>query len=278
MKVLMKIFLWLVVPACGLRLSQGGGNLSPMISTMGRGSNAQSMQCSVDDFQKTKAYLIKSGLLQYSYNADALYNEIQTTCQADKPMPVISNKTLIVNLGQGTTGTRWLARVMASLGFHSAHNCIKVGPNAYASDEFEYISDAPVPYQATHIIQGYPNAVFLFSLRDAEEWRVSRLEHHNGPHPAFDICGRKVSPPLARAESATYETVRQIWLSCILPEEKIFKFNLFTTDDDTFLLQLKSFLEKHGLQKEMWEEKFQQLREMRSSAMLRDFDPHGNCP
>lgn len=236
------------------------------------------MLCPKHDFQQTETTLLNDELLSNTYNATAMYDAMSKACKPRKSVPVVSDKTLIVNVAEGTTGTRWLDRVMATLGFRHSHNNMNVNYTAYASPIYEYIADSPVPYQANEIIDAYPNAVFFMSMRDGEDWRTSRIRHHlymdpgRHWHPAFDICGQKNAPSMKHPEAATYFTVREIWLSCVLPQERLFQFNLFNTDDDTFLIELKVFLEKHGLHrgKDRWEEKFAHLVSMKSLARMRD--------
>eukprot|EP00746_Dinoflagellata_sp_MGD_P150384 gnl/MRDRNA2_/MRDRNA2_82281_c0_seq2.p1 gnl/MRDRNA2_/MRDRNA2_82281_c0~~gnl/MRDRNA2_/MRDRNA2_82281_c0_seq2.p1 ORF type:complete len:309 (+),score=45.35 gnl/MRDRNA2_/MRDRNA2_82281_c0_seq2:132-1058(+) len=228
-------------------------------------------KCSKQDFEKTQNELISQGLMKNTHNAEDKYDEFVEAFKGCKTYPVTSKRKMLVNIGEGTTATRYVDTVFEAIGFKALN--FKV-PNAelYKSPKFDYISDNDVPYQVSEIIQRYPNAIFIMSMRDGEDWRTSRIKHHihdrHGTpvstwHPAFGCEDNGKAPVNMYNESAAaYFTAREIWWDCVL-KERLFQFNLFEsanpTHDTKFFQGLKAFLEKHGYQKPNWEHNFQRL-------------------
>merc|ERR1712118_383297 len=59
----------------------------------------------------------------------------------------------VINLGEGTTGTRFLSCVFQRLGFRTSHNELISDANDYSSlSEYDYISDNPMNMQGAHIL------------------------------------------------------------------------------------------------------------------------------
>eukprot|EP00746_Dinoflagellata_sp_MGD_P001692 gnl/MRDRNA2_/MRDRNA2_103210_c0_seq1.p1 gnl/MRDRNA2_/MRDRNA2_103210_c0~~gnl/MRDRNA2_/MRDRNA2_103210_c0_seq1.p1 ORF type:complete len:297 (-),score=52.31 gnl/MRDRNA2_/MRDRNA2_103210_c0_seq1:42-932(-) len=259
MKVTMKVFLCLIVAACGLRMLQTPD--TEMFRGRGEESfSAPMTQCSMRKFKQTELDAHRLGLLNNSYNAQKKYHTIFEACRRVKQGPVLSNKTLIVNLGMGTTGTRWVNKVLKTLGFKTLHNPMGSQPKDYM--DVEYVSDDPVCGQTYEINDAFPNAIFMMSWRDGKQWQKSRLKHkdHAKYWRTLNLCGLKGQ--LGDADAATDLSAREIWLSCVLPPERLFQYNLFNMDDKNFLSKLKTFLEKHGHQKPNWEEKFSKLMDL----------------
>ena len=90
----------------------------------------------------------------------------------------------VINLGEGTTGTRFLSCVFQRLGFRTSHNELISDANDYSSlSEYDYISDNPMNMQGAHILatrHGGQIPGAILSLRDPREWARSRLAHHQG--------------------------------------------------------------------------------------------------
>ena len=160
-----------------------------------------------------------------------------------------NSKRLIINLGYGTTGTRWVSCVMSSLNFSSAHwnpdHNLMTGTKAW--NNYEFISDNPVPEQAWQLIKANPNGTFLLSMRDAQDWVKSRLHHHSwitkqetpcGTHFLKSKEGKKSSP----AATVAYEA----WVACLVPQDQLFSFNLWKMDKIEFVLELVQFLKRRG--------------------------------
>jgi len=168
-----------------------------------------------------------------------------TTCETPsasvwKP----SQKRLIINLGYGTTGTRWLTTKMQGLGFKTAHNELKCGTKQWS--KYDYITDSPVAYQSWFLMNAFPNATFLLSMRDGEEWMESRFTHHHitqqpapcGRHSFKDEAGKLASPPTSVAYHA--------WVKCLVPKDQLFAFNLWRYDEKDFIEELIRFLRQRG--------------------------------
>merc|ERR1712232_1202289 len=90
---------------------------------------------------------------------------IRITC--GNKQKAVSHKKIIINMGQGTTGTRWLNSVMRCLGFQTAHNIESI-KNVKSWQQWDYISDSPVPFQTWDLVRAYPKALFFLSVRHGE--------------------------------------------------------------------------------------------------------------
>ena len=84
----------------------------------------------------------------------------------------------IVNVGEGTTGTRFLNCVFQRVGFRTSHN----EALSYESlSKYDYVSDNPINMQGAQIFAGHHGGQIpgvILSLRDPKEWAHSRLRHH----------------------------------------------------------------------------------------------------
>ena len=182
----------------------------------------------------------------------AAYREINSTkkcmalgSNASKKWYPNNKKKLIINLGYGTTGTRWLHCVMQRLGFKSAHNVNIAGTAAY--NRYDYVADSPVPYQAYQLIKTNPDAAFLLSLRDGKTWWRKRLEDHRSHPDQPKPCGNHdLSSKEARSKSPAINIAFEAWVKCLVPSDQLFSFNLWETNDDTFIKSLVQFLERRG--------------------------------
>ena len=90
----------------------------------------------------------------------------------------------LINLGEGTTGTRFLSCVFESLGFRTSHNEPVSEANDFKSlSDYDYVSDNPMNMQGAHILatrHGGQIPGVILSLRDPIDWARSRLSHHVG--------------------------------------------------------------------------------------------------
>lgn len=159
-----------------------------------------------------------------------------------------SAKGLVIDLGEGTTGTRWLHQIVRELGYRSMHN-VQVGhdhPNQCYSrnlrdkhqsgetrcttiyENFDFVSDSPVAYQVYNLVMAFPRANFVLSIRDGEEWRQSRLKHHTDAKHwvAASPCG--IGPEMSSPEAGIEEEVLAVWITCFVPRNRLFIFNLFS--------------------------------------------------
>jgi len=168
---------------------------------------------------------------------------------------------LTVNLGAGTTGTRFLQCVLKNASrLRCAHNvgfCHRdprshahtspCDPGATArADKYDYVADSPVPYESMRLLLSHPGnltAGVILSLRDPFDWVQSRVRHHAYDH----CCSIPTAPcgyPSARmAVNPTQKQRRgyamafflyQAWAACIgssphlgYDSSHLFAFNLF---------------------------------------------------
>jgi len=125
-----------------------------------------------------------------------------------------SNRTgpgLIVNAGEGTTGTTCLDAVFTRLGLRAAHftddlrresewSCTNAswidGVDCTAPyDRYDVVSDTPVPNHLPYILSSHPGSAFagsLLTVRDPHDWAISRLDGHPTVLAAVP-CGCRVS-------------------------------------------------------------------------------------
>lgn len=175
------------------------------------------------------------------------------TCSHDPTIWPVSTKELLIDLGEGTTGTRWLNNVVKKLGYRSMHN-LKVGsdhPNQCYSktkrrgkndllveckctkiyEGYDFISDSPISYQVYELVMSFPRAKFLLSIRDGEGWQRSRVDHHRSAvnWSAASPCG--YGPKMSSAQAAIEEEVLTTWITCFVPRNRLFAFNLFRDND-----------------------------------------------
>jgi hypothetical protein len=123
-----------------------------------------------------------------------------------------SERPKLINAGEGTTGTRFLACVADGLGFKSGHNpdalhvCLPTNASDVSSssaqaeladghcthswDAFTFLTDNPVPDQLVPLLLTNPAAPVMLSLRNPYAWRASRLAHHE---EGQDVAGWGVS-------------------------------------------------------------------------------------
>lgn len=133
---------------------------------------------------------------------------------------------MLLNLGDGTTGTRFINCVMKRLELRTAHglremlpqlgcdlHCIEVdkrvrrpiapfadapgyGTNETCGswtkivDAYDYVSDSPVPHWAAALLATHrgARAAVLLTLRDPWEWVASRLAHHARDAPGWTVA------------------------------------------------------------------------------------------
>ena len=90
----------------------------------------------------------------------------------------------LINLGEGTTGTRFLSCVFERVGFRTSHNEPVSEANDFKSlSRYDYVSDNPMNMQGAHILatrHGGQIPGVILSLRDPRDWARSRLSHHVG--------------------------------------------------------------------------------------------------
>ena len=97
---------------------------------------------------------------------------------------------LIVNVGEGTTGTRFLSCLMARLGLRTSHGlprftCGQDKPTRTCTsrfDSYDYVSDSPISFMLVPLLRAHTGSVQVVqTLRDPWAWLESRLKHTEHP-------------------------------------------------------------------------------------------------
>ncbi|MEM8828058.1 MAG: sulfotransferase family protein [Cyanobacteria bacterium P01_G01_bin.19] len=81
-------------------------------------------------------------------------------------------KNKVFGLGLSKTGTSSLTRALTLLDYKSAH-FIKI----HNFDKYDAITDTPIPVIYRALDRQYPQAKFVLTIRDAEDW-VKSFENH----------------------------------------------------------------------------------------------------
>ena len=92
-----------------------------------------------------------------------------------------AQRPVIIDTGDGTTGTRFLACIGRTLGLRVDHNIVSQPTNATAFyDTFDMLLDSPIPYQTHHLLATHARnqTVLMLTVRDPWDWLDSRLTHH----------------------------------------------------------------------------------------------------
>eukprot|EP00039_Didymoeca_costata_P014504 m.235049 g.235049 ORF g.235049 m.235049 type:complete len:336 (-) comp16039_c0_seq4:4303-5310(-) len=191
----------------------------------------------------------------------------------------ISDKKIVVNIGEGTTGTRYLTCMMNSLGFKSAHpgspTAVKeeqrghmfLGCEEYESctaawDDFNYISDSPVPYFLMELLLTHPKAVFLLSMREPTAWKTRRIKGHLHDGSAnwhqAGLCGpteHKMNHTLTELDYTVYN----VWAMCVARDREIWPLIVFNQSNYVTIREILTFLMRNKM-----------------SINLTSIDAHGN--
>lgn len=213
--------------------------------------------CSPEQFKDAMTNLIENELLTdgYASASNLHYHDVANRqCPTQK---FVSEKKMIFNVGPGTTGTRFISDIMSQIGFKTSHD-----PHFTLEHwhEYDFIADSPPGKVMYQLLQAYPNAVFMMSMRDPKAWQKSRCNNHK--------CKRyHIAEPCSKGENdvsvddhATLPRLASFyaWVKCIVPAERLYAFNLFETgsrlgrkeSDRQFFEGLESFLQKHELMDE----------------------------
>lgn len=247
--------------------------------------------CSPENFQASCDWVIENQLFNASNltaSARTFYKDFSKArqCTIDNNMWSLSQKPLVVNVGSGTTGTRWLDEVMGDLGFHTAHwkterkpkNMRKPHPphlgysqedinGSFEVDQYDFISDTPVSTLTWQILQSHPNALFIMTVRDPMEWHDTRIASGRmGLKTQGVPCGqnKQNNTPYGTWEDlAQMYVVYSVWAQCVLPRDRFLMVNVFAnaTADNDFIEKLIPFLEKNGLQKRWWKKRVKRVKD-----------------
>ena len=258
-----------------------------MGATVGEGElpakTAAHSLCPVEMFEQSLRTLVNppdGGMLPTDVDIPAVLDRYRegparwTTCakipSAEWPMSTGRETPLIINVGEGSTATRFLNCVMRRVGLSGAHTkgedrdkkeeaTAFMGCSAYSSctagwDEFGYISDSPVVYQITELLATHPNALVLQSFRHPKSWKHSRITKHAHQGAADwhqgGICGG-ADHPMNHSMTELDFVVFNTWAHCISPKDDLpsryLPINLFNQRSSVAILELLIFLRKHGM-------------------------------
>jgi hypothetical protein len=236
-------------------------------------------QCSVEMFERSLKTLLNpdDGMLNEWTDSDAVLERYRTgparwiNCKnpPSEAWPMSTGRTtpLIINVGEGSTATRFLNCVMRRVGLSGAHtkgagadkpeeNTAFMGCDAYSSctagwDKFNYISDSPVVYQVGELLATHPDALVLHSFRDAAGWKRSRINKHADQGAANwyqgGVCGG-ADHPMNHSLTELDFVVFNTWAHCVSPKDRYLAINLFTQRSSSMtILDILLFLRKHGI-------------------------------
>jgi len=234
--------------------------------------------CPLEKFESSLAWLLENKLLPESNitnSAQTRYLELaeQQQCELG-PEWSVSQKPLVINVGDGTTATSWLHRIRQNLGFNSRHANLPDSsdiPNFDGTsdvDMFDFISDTPTSSLTWQLVQSHPKALFLMTMREPEDWEADRT---NDEHSAFVMKAQGVPCDGANflklydvvAPSALTYVAYSAWAKCVIPQDRFLgAVNVFANEnnDAEFVERLISLLETHGLQKSDWQNRTARVR------------------
>mmetsp|Transcript_73804 Transcript_73804/g.163152 ORF Transcript_73804/g.163152 Transcript_73804/m.163152 type:complete len:282 (-) Transcript_73804:87-932(-) len=222
--------------------------------------------CPLDKFQSSLTDMIENKLFLESNitnSAQTRYLELAEVQQCELgPEWWVSQKPLVINVGEGTTATTWLHEDMKDLGFNSKHGqfLAHAMPGIVGTsqvDMFDYITDTPTSSLTWQLLRSHPKALFLMTMRDPVEWRDSRIKDHIGePDLTQGLpCGVASLLDANNPAAETY-VAYSAWAKCVIPEDRFLAaVNVFADEnnDAEFVKKLIQQLEAHGLQKSDWE-------------------------
>ena len=93
-----------------------------------------------------------------------------------------AKKKLIADLGDGTTGTRFVSCVARRVGLKVDHNNKqRAGRTGTATfEDVDFVLDSPVPYLTDALLATHTRdqVTLMLTVRDPWDWAASRLKHH----------------------------------------------------------------------------------------------------
>ena len=99
------------------------------------------------------------------------------------PLSGSARERRIIDLGDGTTGTRFLACVLQKLQLSVGHNSKAPRTASLTAffDQFDAILDSPVPYLTDALLATHTRdqTALMLTVRDPWDWKDSRLKHHS---------------------------------------------------------------------------------------------------
>lgn len=195
-----------------------------------------SPQC-VKEYAKTLGELYDNRHLE-----EAFLGELSKPFVSEK-----NNKTAIIGVGPGSTGTRSLFVAMAFLGIPSVHYKTTFQPcawnetnviqdaDSFVKSPFSFWADTPVPQIWVDLLHRLPNAKFISTRPvNVSAWRVKRLafDHEYCQDPKHPDCQVPVPSRLPRKHmlplvNATVQQVQGAYdaytkfMACAIPEERL---------------------------------------------------------
>ena len=159
---------------------------------------------------------------------------------------VLNGRPFIINAGEGTTGLRYIQTFLAKQGIGAARNRMKHGC-LIIENRTGYISDTPVSRSLWQLVNAYPDAIILLTLRDSAEWRKSRIEKHKAGHAKGMETWFQSAPcgdsdhAMDHSDVETTYDVYNAWVACMLDPMLI---NVYNTKNSVLESQLRSLAKK----------------------------------
>jgi len=218
--------------------------------------------------------------------ADALDDVVPDMGKAIRghPLTVLStsSRPVVFNAGSGTTGTESSAAALGMLGLTTAHahyaapmvdiseflewrqmvegilynetdSCIPALRKfdfASLPDSVDAVTDFPMPELFIDMFLSFPNAKFLLTLRPSDDWAESDLNQV----PVQEPCGMYMQASKfgwkGTATNAMFFELNNEFIQCVVPEERLFKIDVFTQPTDGVMLELSRFLNLPPLDEE----------------------------
>ena len=163
---------------------------------------------------------------------------------------------LLISAGEGSTASRFVYCIFERLGFNAAHNgmnnftgCENHDSCTAAWDKFDYISDSPVAYLTWPLLLSHPGSPVMLGVRDPLQWQARRLAGHDDAKEWFPAapCGtgtRKMVHPETWEDFIVFNT----WVTCIVPDENLFVYNIFEEGSEKVATRLLPFLARHNIE------------------------------
>jgi hypothetical protein len=254
------------------------GGLKPAIhvlSTSQSGKDLQVMEaCTPPQFTRSLLDITDIGkdLLPQNYHSEAassMYAGMSSRhCVPNPPTkewPISKRQhdgrqPLIINAGEGTTGSTYVDCIFEQLGLPEQDQRKKdalLPANDYRGceptctegwDHFDYVSNTPVPYEIWALLKTHPEALVLLPVRDSQVWQKERLASHPeaGTWRQAAPCGA-TEHTLDHGDAPTAFIVYNAWVKCVTNPSKLFEFNLFEDDTSAIISRLLRFLDRHHM-------------------------------
>jgi hypothetical protein len=198
-----------------------------------------------------------------SVRAHYLRTSADAVCQveaSDWP-PSQRKRGLLINAGEGTTGTRWLNCAMRHLGAKTGHDLGAVVKRftTKVCDNYDFVSDSPVPYILSTLFSKHPDdltAGVMLTVRDPLDYQRSRLGHHRTEAKHWGVGTAGCMFPnrstlgakgfaLAR-EKVRYDVLAACMATKFFGPGKLLIFNVFTDPRSEYFPRLARFLQHHA--------------------------------